>query len=158
MCIFLFIVVFKTITPTFYQNDLALKNAADVTGGKPFAVWCGLSQVEVQLILKLPFTTMKENERCCSFVLSRTQHGTYKNYIFFFFLPLAQFTWGRRSMSSYIDLWNLKIKQWYLNNRTVNSTSDYTLWILYRSYFKGISANIELQVYSVTCCWPYVRT
>jgi hypothetical protein len=37
------------------------------------------------------------------------------------------------------------------NNSTVNSTSDYTLWTLYRSYFKGISANIELQVYNVTC-------
>jgi hypothetical protein len=35
---------------------------------------------------------------------------------------------------------------------TVNSISDYTLWTLYRFYFKGISANIELQVYSVTCC------
>jgi hypothetical protein len=35
---------------------------------------------------------------------------------------------------------------------TVNSTSDYTLKTLYRSYFKGISANSELQVYSVTCC------
>jgi hypothetical protein len=32
------------------------------------------------------------------------------------------------------------------------SPSDYTLWTLYRSYSKGISANIELQVYSVTCC------
>jgi hypothetical protein len=29
---------------------------------------------------------------------------------------------------------------------TVNNTSDYILWALYRSYFKGISANIELQV------------
>jgi hypothetical protein len=38
---------------------------------------------------------------------------------------------------------------------TVNSTSDYTLWTLYHSYFKGISANIELQLYSMTCCWPY---
>jgi hypothetical protein len=28
-----------------------------------------------------------------------------------------------------------------------NSTSDHTLWTLYRSYFKGISANIELQAY-----------
>jgi hypothetical protein len=33
-----------------------------------------------------------------------------------------------------------------------DSTSEYTLWALYRSYFKRISANIELQVYSVTCC------
>jgi hypothetical protein len=31
----------------------------------------------------------------------------------------------------------------------------YTLWTLYRSYFKSISVNIELQVYSVTCCRPY---
>jgi hypothetical protein len=34
--------------------------------------------------------------------------------------------------------------------RTVNSTSHYTLKTLYRSYFT-LSANIELQVYSVTC-------
>jgi hypothetical protein len=32
---------------------------------------------------------------------------------------------------------------------TVNSTSDYTLWTLRRSYFEGITANIELQVKSV---------
>jgi hypothetical protein len=32
----------------------------------------------------------------------------------------------------------------------VNSTSDYTLWTLYHSYFMAISANIELQVYSMT--------
>jgi hypothetical protein len=40
---------------------------------------------------------------------------------------------------------------------TVNSTSDYTLWTLYRSYFKDNSANIELNVHTVTCnCfWPY---
>jgi hypothetical protein len=29
---------------------------------------------------------------------------------------------------------------------TVKSSSDKTTWTLYRSYFKGISANIELQV------------
>jgi hypothetical protein len=39
--------------------------------------------------------------------------------------------------------------------RTVNSTSNFALWTLYRSYVRGISANIELQVYSVTCCWRY---
>jgi hypothetical protein len=33
---------------------------------------------------------------------------------------------------------------------TVNSTSDYTLWTLYRSYFKGISPNIELHVNRTT--------
>jgi hypothetical protein len=32
---------------------------------------------------------------------------------------------------------------------------NHTLWTLYRSYFKVIRANIELQVYSVTCCGPY---
>jgi hypothetical protein len=41
--------------------------------------------------------------------------------------------------------------------RTINSTSDYALWTLYSSYFDGIRANIELQVYSVTCCWLYVN-
>jgi hypothetical protein len=35
---------------------------------------------------------------------------------------------------------------------TINSTSDYSLWTFYRSCFKGINANIELQVYSETCC------
>jgi hypothetical protein len=39
---------------------------------------------------------------------------------------------------------------------TVNSRSDYTLWTLYRSYSRGISANIELQVYRMTCLWPYL--
>jgi hypothetical protein len=34
---------------------------------------------------------------------------------------------------------------------TINSTSDFG-----RSYLKGIRANIELLVYSVTCCWPYL--
>jgi hypothetical protein len=33
---------------------------------------------------------------------------------------------------------------------TVNSISNYTLWTLHRSHFKGFSANIELQVYNVT--------
>jgi hypothetical protein len=41
-------------------------------------------------------------------------------------------------------------REWYVC--IVNSTSDYMLWTLYRSYFKGISGNIELQVHSVTCC------
>jgi hypothetical protein len=36
--------------------------------------------------------------------------------------------------------------------RTGNTTSDCTLSPLYRSYFKGTSANIKLQAYSVTCC------
>jgi hypothetical protein len=42
--------------------------------------------------------------------------------------------------------------EYQLYEGTVNSTPDYTLWSWCRSYFKGISAIIELQVYSVTCC------
>jgi hypothetical protein len=33
---------------------------------------------------------------------------------------------------------------------TVNSTYCYTLWTLYRFHFKGIGANIELQVCNET--------
>jgi hypothetical protein len=32
-------VCWRTKTPIFYQNDLAMRNTADVTGGKPIAVW-----------------------------------------------------------------------------------------------------------------------
>jgi hypothetical protein len=35
---------------------------------------------------------------------------------------------------------------------TVNTTSHNTLLTLYRSYSKGIGANVELQVYNVTYC------
>jgi hypothetical protein len=35
------------------------------------------------------------------------------------------------------------------NLSTVNRISDYILSTLYRSYFKDISVNVELQVYSV---------
>jgi hypothetical protein len=38
-------------TPTFYQNYLAMRNTADVTGGKPMPFYCSLSQVQVLLIL-----------------------------------------------------------------------------------------------------------
>jgi hypothetical protein len=40
---------------------------------------------------------------------------------------------------------------------TVKHTSYYTLLSLYRSYFKIISVYIELQVYRVACCSPYVH-
>jgi hypothetical protein len=39
----------------------------------------------------------------------------------------------------------MKWRRYILIDR-VNSTSHYTVWTLYRTYFKGISANIELQV------------
>jgi hypothetical protein len=44
-------------------------------------------------------------------------------------------------------------KNWQLFSPTC--TSDYTLWNLHRPYIKEVSANIELQVNSVTCSWPY---
>jgi hypothetical protein len=52
----------------------------------------------------------------------------------------------------------MEIRIWFLLFNYVHITSDYTLLTLYRSYFQGISANIELQVSSVTYCWPYVRS
>jgi hypothetical protein len=30
---------YSSKTPTFYQNDFAMRNTADVTGGQPIAVW-----------------------------------------------------------------------------------------------------------------------
>jgi hypothetical protein len=50
---------------------------------------------------------------------------------------------------------NCNCLAWRAVDLTVNSTSDYTLRTMYRSYIKGISFNIELQVYSLACCWPY---
>jgi hypothetical protein len=44
------------------------------------------------------------------------------------------------------------------HRRTANSIPDYTLKTLYSSYFKGISASIELEVYGVTCCSLYYRS
>jgi hypothetical protein len=46
-------------------------------------------------------------------------------------------------------IWNRKLHEWF-SGRTVNSTSDYTLWTWYCSYSKGISVNMELQVYLVS--------
>jgi hypothetical protein len=62
------------------------------------------------------------------------------------FLPLST-PWGKSRISIPIKTWRI------CQTCTVNNTSDHTLWTLYRSYFKGISANIELQVYSVMYCW-----
>jgi hypothetical protein len=33
-----------------------------------------------------------------------------------------------------------------------SGTSDYTVKTMYSCYFKGISANVQLEVYSVMCC------
>jgi hypothetical protein len=66
---------YSSETPTFYQNELAIRNTADVTGGKPIAIWSqsfsGVSDV-------IPFvTSMKETEWCYSSILSRTLLETH---------------------------------------------------------------------------------
>jgi hypothetical protein len=40
-------------------------------------------------------------------------------------------------------------------SKTKYSQKRIGLWILYRPYFRGISADIKLQVYNVMCCLPY---
>jgi hypothetical protein len=54
--------------------------------------------------------------------------------------------------------WDTLSSEWYKNIKQlrVNSTSNYTLLTLYRFYFKGVNTSIELQVYDVTCGWPYL--
>jgi hypothetical protein len=49
--------------------------------------------------------------------------------------------------------------QVFFRQLNVQSTAHQTIHFglgTYRLYFKGISTIIELQLYSVTCCWPYV--
>jgi hypothetical protein len=59
--------------PTFYQNYLAVRNTADVTGGKPIAVYlrckCYLSYSR---LVRHPW----KKERGAIFILSRTAHET----------------------------------------------------------------------------------
>jgi hypothetical protein len=54
--------------------------------------------------------------------------------------------------------------EWYVcmyidplsRTRTSLKSAYFLHWTFYRSCFKGIRANIERQVYSVTCYWPYM--
>jgi hypothetical protein len=59
-------------TPTFYQNELAVKNTADVTGGKPIAVLLqsisGVSAIN-------PLVTFYDI------------HGGKREALFFYFVP-----------------------------------------------------------------------
>jgi hypothetical protein len=77
-------------TPTFYQNDLAMRNTADRS----------ISPVRVLFILlKMPFTTsMKERERGNSFVLSQTPHETLVNtYIYMLYILVDSITFSSSS-------------------------------------------------------------
>jgi hypothetical protein len=46
-------------------------------------------------------------------------------------------------------LYKMDFRDVALRAGTVKRTSDNTLWTLYRSYFKGFTANIELQVKTI---------
>jgi hypothetical protein len=63
--------------------------------------------------------------------------------------------WSQRMPVTYLEVVGADIRELFnvdndafgkCHSGTVSSTSDYTLCNLYRFYFKGISANIELQV------------
>jgi hypothetical protein len=70
---------YSSETPTFYQNDLAMRNTAGLTGGKPIAVWSqSISCVSVVNTL-VAFYDNHEWQRCYSFVLSRTLQETIIN-------------------------------------------------------------------------------
>jgi hypothetical protein len=88
---------------------------------------------------------MEEREMCYScFILDTTRD------------PLKHYHLNTLLKSFVLSFSPYVLKNIYHNIGTVNSTSDYTLWTLHRSYLKGISANIELLVYCVTCCRHYI--
>jgi hypothetical protein len=66
----------------FYQNLLAMRNIADVIGGKSIAVLLqSISGVSAINPLS-PFTTSREKrERCYTFILSETPHMTKYVYV-----------------------------------------------------------------------------
>jgi hypothetical protein len=61
----------------FYQNDLAMRNTADVPSGKPIAVWLqSTSGGDAVYPLVAFYDIQEERESCYSFILSRTPHET----------------------------------------------------------------------------------
>jgi hypothetical protein len=63
--------------PTFYQNDLAMRNTADMTGDKRIAVW--LQSISGIINPLVAFYDIHERKRevlffVCCIVLSRTPH------------------------------------------------------------------------------------
>jgi hypothetical protein len=57
----------------FYQNYLAMKNKADVTCGKPIAVWLQSISGGDLVNPLVAFYDMKQKRRCYSFVRSGRQ-------------------------------------------------------------------------------------
>jgi hypothetical protein len=66
-------------TLTFYQNDLAIRNTADVTGGKPIAVCSqSISGVSaVNLLVAFPDIHVRKVEVILFWYFPDTTHGTY---------------------------------------------------------------------------------
>jgi hypothetical protein len=63
--------------PLFYQNDLAMRNIADVTDGKPIALRLqSISGGDAGNPL-IAYYDIQGRKKCCySFILSRTLHET----------------------------------------------------------------------------------
>jgi hypothetical protein len=62
----------------FYQNYLAMKDTADVTGGKPIAVLFQSISGVSGINSLVAFYDIHGGERCYCIILSRTPHETYK--------------------------------------------------------------------------------
>jgi hypothetical protein len=125
-----------------------MRYTADVTDGKPIAVW-SQSTSGVSAINPL--------------VAFYDIHGGKGEVLFFYFVPdttinlhLAIMDSTRNKRCEQTEN-PRKLSQYHASRySTVNSTPDYTLRTFHRSYFKSVRSNIELQVYSVTICWPYI--
>jgi hypothetical protein len=62
--------------PTFYQNYLAVRNSADVTGGRPNAVWSQFISGVNAINPIVALFDIHGRKRCYSFILSGTPHET----------------------------------------------------------------------------------
>jgi hypothetical protein len=63
---------YSSETPTFYQNYLAMRNTADVTGGKAIAVW---------------LQSITGGDAFNPLVAFYDIHGRKRELIFFYFVP-----------------------------------------------------------------------
>jgi hypothetical protein len=63
-------------TPTFYQNYIAMRNSADVTGGKPIAIRSQSISVVSAFNPLVAFYDIHGRKGEVLFILSRTPHET----------------------------------------------------------------------------------
>jgi hypothetical protein len=121
-----------------------MRNTADLTGGKPIAVW-------------LP--SISSRGAVNPLVAFYDIHGRKREGLFFCSVPDTTRD-SNKTGNNFINIcfsapFVILNKGYKTSRLFALYSSDYTLWTFYHSYFKGISANIALQVYSVTCCWQY---